>query len=64
MTKSLHHRLDRIERIERRGRESPGVRYVVMDGSSEEEGQWHGNYFLRRTPMTVEEWEQSFVTPT
>jgi len=28
----------------------------------EEGGAWFGNYFLRRTPMTEEEWIAKFVT--
>jgi hypothetical protein len=59
MKGSLHRRLDRGER---RKRAAPKVRYVIYDGSSEEEGVWRGNYFLRRTPKTAEEWEAKYYT--
>jgi hypothetical protein len=60
MKRSLSHRLDRIERRERA---VPKVRYVITDGSSKEDGEWYGNYFLRRTPLTEDEWIRKHVTP-
>jgi hypothetical protein len=32
-----------------------------MPGVLEAEGAWFGNYFLRRTPMTAEEWIAKYV---
>ena len=34
----------------------------ISDGSSEEQGEWRGNYLLRQTLTTVEEWIAKFVT--
>ena len=59
MKGSLHNRL---ETVERRKRVAAEARPWITDGSSEEEGAWFGNYFLRRTPMTEEEWIAKFVT--
>jgi hypothetical protein len=59
MKSSLRHKLDRIER---RKRVAAKVRPWITDGSSEEEGDWRGNYFIRRTRTTEEEWIAKFVT--
>jgi hypothetical protein len=59
MKSSLRHRLDRVDR---RKRDAAKVRPWITDGSSEEDGEWRGNYFIRRTPMTMEEWIAKFVT--
>jgi hypothetical protein len=59
MKSSFRHRLDRVERRKRVAAESHPW---ITDGSSEEEGAWFGNYFLRRTPMTEEEWIAKYVT--
>jgi hypothetical protein len=55
MKNSLRCRLDRVDR---RKRDAAKVRFWITDGSSEEEGAWFGNYFLRRTPMTEDEFGQ------
>jgi hypothetical protein len=59
MKSSFRHRLDRAER---RKRVAAKARIWITDGSSEEEGEWRGNYFIRRTPMTMEEWIAKHVT--
>jgi hypothetical protein len=54
---------NRLERAERRKRAAAKARPWITDGSSEEEeGAWFGDYFLRRTPMTMEEWIAKHVT--
>jgi len=60
MKRSLRNKL---ETVERHKRTAAKARPWITEGSSEEEeGEWRGNYFVRRTPMTMEEWIAKFVT--
>jgi hypothetical protein len=53
----------RYETLRRIARIEEGNRPWITDGTSEkEEGDWRGNYFIRRTPAIVEEWIAKFVT--
>jgi hypothetical protein len=58
MKSSSRHRLDGVER---RKRDAAKARPWITDGSSEEEGEWRGNYFIRPTPMTMKEWTAKHV---
>jgi hypothetical protein len=52
-----------LKRVERRKRVAAKVRPWTTDGSSEEDGAWRGSYFIKRMPMSEDDWIAKFVPP-